>query len=606
MYIVGTSEHIDHGKTSLILALTGTDCDRLPEEKERAMTIDIGFASMEFPKLGTVSVIDVPGHERFIRNMVVGAWGIDLALLVVAVDDGWMPQTEDHFRVLQLLGIDNLIVVLNKIDAADEDMISFVEEEVLEKLFSTEFESSPVMRVSAKTGAGIEELRQGIAAALKKLPKASDAKKPYMFVDRVFASKGYGTVITGTLKNGVFADDDEVKILPLNGTARIKRIESHFSEQSEGSPSQRTALNLSGVNTDEIKRGHIILRGNFFSETSDIIARIRIIREKKIKNNAGIEILIGAASVKGKIILLADIPEDAHNFAVRIKLDDPWYVYPGQPFVLANPGGYRILGGGTVLLSDFAKASNQKIFKQKINIFEKFDLREIIMFHVSCFGHIERTAMLAKFPYPDKYIDKTIADLIDTGALKDISGWLVTPPNFNTSRNDLLNAVKSGVGLNLKEISDLAGLDMEIAKIILNGIAAEEPVIEKEGRYFTADSITEDALTEDKKKILQTILENGIEGVEIDKLSNDKMKKDVKDLIKLGFAVSLDGKIIYHKKTYDELKNKVMNLFESAPKISVPQAKDATDLSRKYIIPLLNRIETDGLIKRIGDFRMKV
>jgi selenocysteine-specific elongation factor len=178
MYIVGTSGHIDHGKTSLIMALTGTDCDRLPEEKSREMTIDIGFASIEYPRFGTVSIIDVPGHERFIRNMVAGAWGIDCALLVVAVDDGWMPQTEDHFRVLQLVGVERIMVVLNKIDAADEDMISFVEEEVRDKLKDTEFEGADIVRVSAKTGTGIEELREKIVENLRKLPKVADAEKP--------------------------------------------------------------------------------------------------------------------------------------------------------------------------------------------------------------------------------------------------------------------------------------------------------------------------------------------------------------------------------------------------------------------------------------------
>jgi hypothetical protein len=210
------------------------------------------------------------------------------------------------------------------------------------------------------------------------------------------------------------------------------------------------------------------------------------------------------------------------------------------------------------------------------------------------------------FPEPDKNIDKIISELIDENILRDLSGRIVTLYYYEKSRNALLKAVQSGVGLNLKEISDIAKLNQDTAKIIMNMITSEEPVLEKDGRYFSADSVTEDTLSVEKKKILQTISNNGIEGVEIDKLNDDKIKKEVKDLIKLGFAVSLDGNIIYHKKIYEDLKIKVMQLFASAPKISVPEAKDATGLSRKYIIPLLNRIETDGLIKRIGDFRMKV
>ena len=260
MYIVGTSGHIDHGKTSLIRALTNIDCDRLPEEKSREMTVDIGFANIEYPKFGTVSIIDVPGHERFIRNMVVGAWGIDLALLVVAVDDGWMPQTEDHFRVLSLLGIERIVTVLNKIDMADEEMIDYVTAEVQDRLSGSRYADADIVRVSSKTGDGIAELRDVILNNLRRLTHAADAHKPYLFVDRVFASKGYGTIVTGTLKNGTFRDEDAVTLLPLARESRIKKIESHYHELAEGVPSQRTALNLTGVSSDELSRGDIVVK----------------------------------------------------------------------------------------------------------------------------------------------------------------------------------------------------------------------------------------------------------------------------------------------------------------------------------------------------------
>lgn len=327
MYIVGTSGHIDHGKTSLIVALTGTDCDRLPEEKERAMTIDIGFASMDYPRFGTVSIIDVPGHERFIRNMVAGAWGIDLALLVVAVDDGWMPQTEDHFRVLDLLGVERIIAVLNKIDLADEEMISFVEEEVREKIDATRFAGADLVKVSSKTLSGIEELKEVIVANLRQLSRISDARKPYLFIDRVFGSKGHGTVITGTLKNGQFHEEDTVTILPIHEEARIKRIESHYHVQHEGTPSQRTALNLASISMSKLKRGYLVCRENFFTESDDLIVRVQLLDEKRqIRNNQGIEILIGTTAVKGKIILMSD--GEGTVFPARIRLEKNGFHIP--------------------------------------------------------------------------------------------------------------------------------------------------------------------------------------------------------------------------------------------------------------------------------------
>lgn len=606
MYIVGTSGHIDHGKTALIKALTGIDCDRLPEEKQRAMTIDIGFSSIEYPRLGTVSIIDVPGHERFIRNMVAGAWGVDLALLVIAVDDGWMPQTEDHYRVIELLGIERLVVVLNKIDLADEEMIEFVEEEVREKLGHTRFNGSDIVHVSAKTGKGIDELKTAIRRNLEKLRKAPNADKPYLFIDRVFASKGYGTVITGTLKNGVFRDDDMVEVLPSGKETRIKKIESHYQDLHEGAPSQRTALNLSGISIDEVKRGHIIVKNNFFSASRDIVARIRVLEEKReLKNNLGIEVLIGTYREKGKLILLDEVEEKKREITARIKFERPWHFYPGQPFIITNPGGYRIIGGGTVLIVDRAAVKDKKSFKEKLNLLSDLSRPEVIEFIIRINNAIRKDDFLAHLPDNSKVIDKILKELQEKGSIVEIEGFLVDRPFLDSSKENIAGAIKKNVGLNLKEISDLAGVDASLVRILIAPVLQDFGIVEKEGRYFAGDSITVDTLPEDKKKSLSIVRARGAEGIELDKEKDDSLKRNIKELVKLGFVVSLDGNIVYHSDVYGNLKDKVMKLLEDRDKITVPEAKDATNLSRKFIIPLLNRIETDGLIKRIGDFRMK-
>ena len=606
MYIVGTSGHIDHGKTAVIKALTGIDCDRLPEEKEREMTIDIGFAQIEFPKLGTVSVIDVPGHERFIRNMVAGAWGIDLALLVVAVDDGWMPQTEDHFRVLELLGIERLIAVLNKTDIADEDMTAFVEEEVKERLAYTGYKDSEIVKVSAKTGKGIDELKTSIRRNLEKLSKAPDAEKPYLFIDRAFASKGYGTVITGTLKNGVFQDDDAVTLLPNKKETRIKRIESHNKELDEGAPSQRTALNLSGISLDEIKRGHIIVKNNFFTESSEIIAGIRLLDEKKkLKNNIGIEILAGTADLKGKLILPESAIEKERFLKVRIKFDTPWHFYPGEPFIITNPGGFRIIGGGIVVLPDYNIVADKKALKKNLELLQDLSAAGIIEFIIKTNLALFKDDLTAKLPGSQKAISKIVSGLIDSSSIIQIEGCLIDKKYFDISIKKIAAAIAGNVGLNLKEISDSADIHVDIAKIVMPDVLKSNMIIEKDGRYFAGDSITADNLSADKKKTLSFIHSKGLDGVEIDKEKDEQLKKNIKELVKLGFVISLDGNIVYHGDIYSDLKKKVMVLLETRDKISILEAKDATSLSRKYIIPLLNRIEGDGLIKRIGDFRMK-
>jgi selenocysteine-specific elongation factor len=604
MYIVGTSGHIDHGKTSLIFSLTSIDTDRLPEEKEREMTIDIGFASIKYPKFGTVSIIDVPGHERFIRNMVVGAWGVDLALLVIAVDDGWMPQTEDHFRVLQILGIERMIVVLNKIDLADEEMVEFVKAEVEEKLSGTLFQGADIAMTSTKTGEGIEDLKTLIVENLRRLSKITKTDKPYLFIDRAFASKGHGTVVTGTQKNGIFNEDDTVHILPIKKDARIKRIETHYSEVEEGNPSQRTALNLSGVSINEIKRGSILFKKNFFTESREIIARIQILdKSKEIKNNLGIEILVGTSDIKGKLIILEEV-EEKRVYLARIKIDNKWYFYTGQPFVITNPGGYRVIGGGKVLLSDYS-SKLKKAVKENLSVLQNISKPEIIEFNLSVFNWLRRESLISILPDSEKSIDKLIETLEGEKKLVKVKGFLLNSLYYEDSLKSIAGSIKEKVGLNIKELSDSSGISPEICKELMPRVMEDNTIVEKDGRYFSGDSITEETLPKESRKLLDEILKNSTAGIELNKEQNDLRKKTIKELIRMDFLISLDGNIIYHRDIYNSLKEKIMDLFATMEKISISDARDAIDISRKYMLPLLNRIERDGLLKRVGDFRIK-
>ncbi len=606
MYIVGTSGHIDHGKTSLIRALTGIDCDRLPEEKAREMTIDIGFASIDYPKFGTVSIIDVPGHERFIRNMVVGAWGVDLAILVIAVDDGWMPQTEDHFRVLMLLGVERIVVALNKIDAADEEMISFVSAEVEERMADTRYAGCDIVRVSAKTGDGVAELKEVLLANLRKLARAADARKPYLFVDRVFASKGYGTIVTGTLKNGRFNEDDPVLLLPLMREVRVKKIESHHSALEEGVPSQRTALNISGVTVEEIGRGDIVTGKNFFIRSADVVVRVRLLEKKaELKNNTGMEMLVGTTALKGKLILLDDEDRGEEERVLRIKFDVPWFFYPGQRFIITHPGGYRIIGGGEVLLPDYLSAGGRRNVRRHLPVFSKYTRDEFVLFIVAVRRAVAWSWIVTVFPESERAVERVIESLIERGAVVRAGDFLLEGGFYAEALARVAETIAGSIGPNLREIADKTGLELDICRVVLPAVIKKHRIVEKDGRFFGGDSITVDALPDEKKAVLDTLRGRGLEGAELDKSADEAEKRNLGDLIRLGFAVSLDGNIVLHREVYDELRQKVMALFDDKDRISIAEAKDATSFSRKYIIPLLNRIEGDGLIKRIGDFRMK-
>lgn len=607
MYIVGTSGHIDHGKTSLIRALTGTDCDRLPEEKQREMTIDIGFTSIDYPKFGTVSIVDVPGHERFIRNMVAGAWGVDIALLVIALDDGWMLQTEDHFRVLQLLGIECIIVVINKSDLGDDEMISIVTDDVNEKLAGTRYEGSDIIPVSSKTGMGIPELKEMILENLKKLARPADTEKPYMYIDRVFSPRGVGTVVTGTLKNGIFKDNENVTVLPASKEVKIKKIESHYRELQEGIPSQRTALNLGGIAMEDLSRGNIICRSNFFTATDDLIAVAKLLGgRKKVKNNTHIELLTGTDAITAKLILFDEKDTLQGETPVRIRFDETNYFYPGQPFVLANPGGYRIIGGGRIVVPRFNPRVHRKGLKSVTPEMEIKTREDYIALNIAVNNWMLREKIHSFIPASKRASEKMLTDLEQAGKIISRNEFVIWHRWYTESKDAVRRAVTSQLGPNIKEISDRSGVPMEICSIMMKEIQKEDVLFEKDGRFFTKDSVTEDTLTASKKKVLEELKRMAGEGIELERVADDIKKKDIRDLVKLGFLISLDGNIIYHKQVYDDMTNKVLALFSTRDKITVPEAKDAVGLSRKFILPLLNRIENDGLIRRLGDFRVKV
>ena len=605
MYIIGTSGHIDHGKTSLIAALSGINCDRLPEEQKREMTIDLGFAYLDFPNLGKVSIIDVPGHERFIRNMVSGAWGVDLGLLVIAADDGWMSQTEDHFKVLQFLGIPKIMIVINKIDLVDQEIIDFLKEEIKEKTANLNNQELEISLVSAKTGEGLDQLKKDLLRNLKALPPLEDEGKPFLYVDRSFAIKGFGTVVTGTLKNGFLEENDLVSLWPLKKEARVKKIESHSQTKKKGNPSQRTALNLSSLAVEEIKRGTLLYKDNFFTETKDLIVSLQFLNNSfKTKKNLEINIFFGTSALKGKCIFFKEAPGKNFIFA-RLKLDQPFLVYPSQRFVFTKPGGYKILGGGRVLLPDYDSSKHKEILKETLKDWASFSLLEIIKFLLITYQVVSLSDFFVKFPQKKEAINKHIQHLEKEKIITQKENYIFKQSFFENKIKILKDQINSHSGINLQESSSLLKTSLEITSLLIFFLLKEGFILEKNGLFFKQSSLTEENLSPIKKEVLTKALNLGRQGLELQKFSDQNLAKDIRDLIKSGFLISLDGNLVYHLKVYQELKDLVLRFLNDNEKITLGEAKDLTALSRKYIIPLLNRIERDGLIKRLGDFRVK-
>jgi len=350
MYVVGTAGHVDHGKSRLVRALTGIDPDRLAEEKTRGLTIDLGFAWLTLPSGREISIIDVPGHEHFIKNMLAGVGGIDLALFVVASDEGVMPQTREHLAILDLLEVEHGVVALTKMDLVDGDWLDLIETEVQETIATTSLNRAPIVRCSSETGQGLDALLTALDEAFEHLPPKRDVGRPRLPIDRAFTISGFGTVVTGTLVDGVLRAGDQVALLPGELQARIRGLQHHGQSVEEAEPGTRTAVNLSGISTSDLPRGTVLTTPGWLQPTTALDVRLRAVADapRPIQHNARVSFHCGAAEAPARIRLLEqeNLMPGADGWA-QVRLEEPVAVARGDFFIVRSTD--TTIGGGRVI-----------------------------------------------------------------------------------------------------------------------------------------------------------------------------------------------------------------------------------------------------------------
>ena len=350
--VMGTAGHIDHGKTQLIKTLTGIDTDRLKEEKERGITIDLGFAHLTCEDGTEVGVIDVPGHERFVRNMLAGVGGIDLVMLVIAADEGVMPQTREHLAICQLLRVKEGLVALTKTDLVDEDWLELVSEDTREFLKGTFLEDKPIVPVSAKSGQGIAELRRVLQALVARVPPKQLEGKFRLPVDRVFTIRGFGTVVTGTLFSGTIRVEERIEIYPKGIGAKVRGLQVHNASVPEAVAGQRTAINLQGIDKMELERGNVLGRPGEFAPTFMLDAVLQHLADapRPLRHRARVRLHVGTSEIMGRVILLdRDDLAPGEEAYVQLRLEEPAIVLPRDRFVIRSYSPVQTIGGGMVI-----------------------------------------------------------------------------------------------------------------------------------------------------------------------------------------------------------------------------------------------------------------
>jgi len=581
MYTIGTAGHVDHGKTLLIEALSGINPDRLPEEKERGMTIDLGFAHFPGKDDEPIGIIDVPGHERFIRNMVAGSWSLDCALLVVAADDGWMQQSGDHLRVLKYMGITSYILVITKTDLVSPERLKEAEEEAL--LYCNEITGvkPPSIRVSAAAGENIDLLKEKIIEMCIALPEKKDSE-PLLYVDRVFSVKGSGTIITGSLTGGPISKSSQCFALPENKPIKIREIQSYYTSVDTARPVSRVAVNIQNFKKEDIQRGSCITTAQSGARTvRECIFRIdsQENSEQRIKNHSEVEIAFGTDHVLGEI----------HYFDEpglgRIVFKRPCAVYWNQPFVLIRHGGSDILSGGRFLWTGAARRHERRKIAQIIQSFPRViteDHKAALFFQLKGF--------IKKQPFIDPGILSS-KKILETGE------WFILQDIEEELKNTIVKFSKVSGGVSRKELQDTLGIPKSLVKSILDGLLSKETVRENRG-IILYNQRADLQISPMGKNLLKQAKEMGKLGLELNKLKISGAQKELRNLSRLGLVVGLDETIFFTKEHYNECVSGILKDMKPGDRFSIPQAKERTGLSRKYVIPLLNRMESDGYVRR--------
>lgn len=586
-YILGTAGHVDHGKTALVKRLTGIETSHLPEEKKRGMTIELGFASLEDPVHGTVGIVDVPGHERFIRNMVAGTWGLDAALLIVAADDGWMQMSSDHLRVLKAMKIDSILLVITKSDLAEKGMLELLIEDAnaqCEKIIGRKL---PAVAVSSLTGSGIEELKAEITKLLSSSKKQSPST-PFLYVDRVFVLKGIGTTVTGTLRGKGLHTGDSLQIYPSNEECRIKSIQNHHKDVEKIDPGTRTALNLKLGEKTNLERGMLLAEkdSNFVLSGKELLVRIDEVftnKEGGFKNHAEIEIALGSAHAIGSIHL-----NQFDRSLGRLSLEEPVASAWNQRAVLIRHGGSEILASARVLASFPSYKRIQ--FKEAFEVYRDKELPSIHSYKFNIEGFVEDTKI------------KTQELTSDKNEVIEYDSWRFLKKRLEFWENKILKtAQESQAGFTLEEV-DLP-VPQRVKTTVLKKLC-DEKKLEKEAHIYKLSGRTGDDISKNAKALLDAAFKAGFEGIEIDKIKLPQARKEARDLIKLGKLICLENFLHYHTDFYKKAVNSLFAKYKTGDKISIADAREVTGLSRKYILPILNLLEKEGKLKRQDNDRI--
>jgi len=619
MFVIGTAGHVDHGKSTLVKALTNIDPDRLPEEKEREMTVDLGFAWCTLPSGREISIVDVPGHERFIKNMLAGVGAIDLALLIVAADESVMPQTREHLAILDILQIKRGLIVITKSDLVDEELVELVQAEIEDTVKGTCMEGRNVVSVSAYTGEGLDILKQAIDETLNETDVRQDLGRPRLPIDRCFSISGFGTVVTGTLIDGTLTVGQEVELATTGQRCRIRGLQSHKSQVDSTDPGVRLAVNLSGVPRQDVTRGEIITVPGWLTATRRLDARLRMVKRAPhpLRHNHGVTFHLFTSETTARVRLLdTDKLEPDTEGWVQILLDESIPVVKGDFFVIRS--AEETLGGGQIV-EPYPRRRHRRFDSnvlEQLMILDQGSGEDILVSVADQWGpctldNLSQRSNLAKEEIIDR-ISKLernnlmiiLGDLSseNDAVVYSAQGWAILASKIRAILQSYHNQYPLRKGAPTQELRSRLDIQQQVYLKVL-GRLVEESVIEEKDQYVhLPDHLV--VLSPDmaiKSESYLKILEEDLYSPPTDQAPDPEL---LAAMVEMGKVIKVNESVVFSALAYDQLVENIKNHIVSQGSITVADARTMFNTSRKYILPLLEYLDQQRITQRIGDERV--
>jgi len=623
-FILATAGHVDHGKSALVKALTGTDPDRLPEEKARQITIDLGFAELNLvaPNGDKIhaGIVDVPGHEDFVRNMIAGVGSIDLAVLVVAADDGWMPQTEEHLQILTYLGVKRAVIALAK---SDLGRIDSAIEQIRIQLHGTVFAESPIVPTSVRTGEGIENLKSAIASELAVMHPQRDFGKPRLFIDRVFTLRGIGTVVTGTLTGGGFHRGQSIIVQPQKLKARTRSIQSHGVELDCAQPGMRTALNLPDVAIDQIKRGDVITDSDLVG-SSTIVAqmerstrlRVKQPAARPLKNGSSVYLHHGTLRVTARVTLVeTKTLEPGEKTTARLKLASPIFAFVGDRFVVRDASEQHTIAGGVVLDPDGTNvrgAAQLELLSMHATAPDDVDL--CVRSEIGLRGFVPVRTLLNKSHFSAAEISNALMRLQRDNEIVLCDQAAADGEFWKNLRNQAIGLIDNAhkenperLGLDLNELrAALRDQPKEVFEALIAELCAADFV--RKGSAIARTShrpVLPADLEPVERRIRESLSHKPFDPPPRREIEPDRHAQHVlRFLIESGEVIEVSPDALLLRDNFELMKARITEFISKHGRATVSELRQALESSRRIMVPLLERLDRDGITRRVGDKRM--